>query len=122
MSSKFKSGWKRFGEYCWFEFGVGSFWPILVLLLFIAFLVLNSINRYSANDVDEIRAEYEQQIGFAREDGYAEGYHEAELDHEEDYIEGSVDGFYEGYEQGYDDGYDDGINNRHYEESYAPRP
>lgn len=100
-------------------FGIGM---LVVYILGALFLISRCHSLYTPQEVEEIRAEYEQQIEFARDNGYAEGYHEAELEHEEDCSDGYLDGFDDGYWYGYDDGYDDGINNRDYEESYDPCP
>lgn len=109
--------WKFFKGSSAFDIGM-----TIVYIIGALFLISRCQSMYNPQEVEEIRANYEQQIEFAREDGYAEGYHEAELEHEEDWANGYCDGIYDGYRQGYDDGYDDGISNREYEESYSPRP
>lgn len=69
-----KEKWKNFTAFCWQFFGIGSFWPILFILIFAGLGVFNSIHRYSQDDVDEIRIEYENEIESVREDSYDDGY------------------------------------------------
>lgn len=78
---------KSFTAFCWQFFGVGSFWPILFILIFAGLGVFNSIYRYSQDDINEIRIEYENKIESVREDSYDDGYN-----------------------SGYDDGFDDALD------------
>ena len=132
-----KERWKRFSTFCWKFFGVGSFWPILAVLILSGFCVFNSIHRYSQSDVDEIRVEYESEVEAAHESGYQDGYdvgynegyssgwHDSDSEHEGDYDDGHQDGyikgrhaaerehqddFSDGYDGGYGDGYRDGFS------------
>lgn len=98
-----KEKWKSFTAFCWYFFGVGSFWPVLFILIIAGLGIFNSVYRYSQSDVDEMRIEYENKIDHAREDSYQFGYSDAEFEHEEDWSDGYLEGFYDGYYAGYDD-------------------